>query len=360
MPEPKLNADLLKRLCETPGIPGREERVASLIRKEVEGMFDEFTTDPMGSLICKRSARGSGGGTGGGQPKRVMIAAHMDEIGFYVKYIDDKGFIRVNPAGGFDTRNLFSRRVLICTKSHGDILGVMNPGGRPVHIATEEDKKKVPDIKEFFIDIGRTTEEVKSMVRVGDMVVLHEPFIEVGNKFVSKAIDNRFACWLAIEAVRALHDSKTPHACDIYAAFTVQEEVGLRGAKTASAFVKPDIGIGLDVSLACDTPGVPEDEAVNFHGKGAGLHVMDGSIISDYTLINELEEVANSKGIKAQRSILARGGQDGGAMQQTLTGSRAAGLVCGTRYIHTVTEMIDKNDLAAARDLLAAWLPTVK
>ncbi|MCA9886666.1 MAG: M42 family peptidase, partial [Anaerolineae bacterium] len=148
-----MNVDLLKRLCETPGIPGREERVAALIRKEVEGMFDEFTTDPMGSLICKRNARPAG--SGGGKAKRVMIAAHMDEIGFYVKYIDDKGFIRVNPAGGFDTRNLFSRRVLVCTKSHGDLHGVMNPGGRPVHIASEEDKKKVPDIKEFFIDIGR-------------------------------------------------------------------------------------------------------------------------------------------------------------------------------------------------------------
>lgn len=361
MSQPNLNVDLFKRLCETPGIPGREERVAALIREEVEPFFDEFTTDPMGSLICRRSARGGGApGSGGGQATRVMIAAHMDEIGFYVKYIDDKGFIRVNPAGGFDTRNLFSRRVLVCTKSHGDIVGVMNPGGRPIHIATDEDKKKVPDIKEFFIDLGRPADEVRKMVRIGDMVVWHEPFIEVGDKFVSKAIDNRFACWVAIEAVRAIHEAKAPHACDIYAAFTVQEEVGLRGAKTASAFVKPHIGIGIDVSLACDTPGVPEDEAVNVHGKGVGLHVMDGSIISDHTLINDLEEVAQSHGIKSQRTILAKGGQDGGAMQQTLTGSKAAGIVCGTRYIHTVTEMIDKRDLAAARDLLAAWLRTVK
>lgn len=361
MPEVKLDVDLLRRLCETPGIPGREERVATLIRNEVEGMFDEIIADPMGSLICRRKARSGGaGGGGGGTPKRVMLAAHMDEIGFYVKFIDDKGFIRVNPAGGFDTRNLFSRRVLVCTKGHGDLVGVMNPGGRPIHIATEEDKKKVPEIKEFFIDLGRPADEVRKIVRIGDMVVLHEPFVEVGQKVVSKALDNRFACWLAIEAVRALHDAKTPHACEVYAAFTVQEEVGLRGARTASAFVKPDIGIGLDVSLACDTPGVPEDEAVNFHGKGAGLHVMDASLISDHTLIDELEEVAQSRGITVQRSILARGGQDGGAMQQTLTGCRAAGLVCGTRYIHTVTEMMDKNDLASARDLLAAWLPTVK
>lgn len=362
---PRLNTNLLKRLCETPGVPGREERVRKLIEKEVKGLFDEVRTDPLGSLICRRGPRPAGkGGKGrpakaGARPTRIMLGCHMDEIGFYVRHIDDNGFIRVNPAGGFDTRNLFSRRVMVCTKG-GDIVGVMNPGGRPIHIATEEDKKKVPEVKEFFVDIGLPAEKVKKTVRIGDMIVMHEPFEEVGDKLVSKAMDNRVACWLGIESVRALEESGAGHACEIYSVFTVQEEVGLRGARAAANAVAPDIGIGIDTSLSCDTPGVPEDEAVTVQGEGVGLHVMDSSLISDHALIEELEQVAKSNKIKAQRTILARGGQDGGAIQQALSGCRAAGIVVGTRYIHTVTEMVDKNDLKAARDLLAAWLATVK
>jgi endoglucanase len=235
----------------------------------------------------------------------------------------------------------------------------MNPGGRPVHIASEEDKKKIPEVKEFFVDLGMKPEKVKKLVKIGDYVVMDEPAIQVGEKFVSKALDNRVACWLGIEAVRAIHEDKAAHDCEIYVAFTVQEEVGLRGAHTSSFGVEPDIGIGIDVTLACDTPGVPDDEAVSKHGQGVVLHVMDSSFISDYKLIRELDEVAKKKRIPAQRSILARGGQDGAAAQQARSGARAVGITVGTRYIHTVTEMIDTGDLAAARDLLAAWIPTI-
>lgn len=352
----KVNVDLLKRLCETPGIPGREERVRALIEKEIAGLFDETRTDNMGNFICTRKATKSAKGA---RATRVLLLCHMDEIGFYVKGVDDNGFIRLNAAGGFDTRNLFSRRVTVCTDG-GDLPGVMNPGGRPVHIASEEDKKKVPEVKEFFVDVGMKGDKVKRAVKIGDYVVMNEPAIQVGDKFVSKALDNRVACWLGIEAVRAIVEKKAAHACDISVVFTVQEEVGLRGAHTASFGVEPDIAIGIDVTLSCDTPGVPTDEMVTKQGDGVGLHVMDSSFIADYRLINELESVAKKSKIKHQRTILARGGQDGAAGQQARSGARAAGIVVGTRYIHTVTEMIDLGDLAAARDLLAAWMPTVK
>ncbi len=353
-----MNLDLLKRLCETPGIPGREERVRDLIRKEVKDLFDEIEQDNMGSLLCRRRPR-SAASRSKKTPTRVMLAAHMDEIGFYVKHIDDKGFLYVQPAGGFDPRNLFSRRVVVCAEK-GDHPGVMNPGGRPVHISSPEDRKKVPELKEFFVDTGMSAAKAKRTFRIGDMVVMDEPFREMGDKVVSKALDNRFACWVAIEAVRAVDEAGSKHAAEIHVAFTVQEEVGLRGAKTAANVIRPDLGIGLDVSLACDTPGVPDEEAVNRQGEGVGLHVMDSSFIADHGLISELEALAKKKRIKAQRSILAAGGQDGAAIQQMMGGARAAGLVVGTRYIHTVTEMIDTRDLAGARDLLAAWLPTVK
>ncbi len=356
MATPNVNVDLLKRLCETPGIPGREERVRALIEKEIKGLFDEVRTDNMGNLICKRSGK-SGGGKG--KPTKVLLLCHMDEIGFYVKGIDDQGFLRLNAAGGFDTRNLFSRRVTVCTDG-GDLTGVMNPGGRPIHIASEEDKKKIPEVKEFFVDVGMKPEKVKKQVKIGDYVVMNEPAMVAGDKFVSKACDNRVACWLGIESVRAIVQNKSALACDLYVVFTVQEEVGLRGAHTASFGVEPDIAIGIDVTLSCDTPGVPADEMITKQGAGVGLHIMDSSFIADYRLINELEAVAKKNRIPHQRTILARGGQDGAAGQQARTGARAAGIVVGTRYIHTVTEMIDLVDLAAARDLLAAWAVTVK
>jgi tetrahedral aminopeptidase len=367
-----LNIDLMRRLCETPGVPGREERVRALIAKEVKGLFDEVSTDPMGSLICYRAPRpargkkkptrrtGNGKSKAGGKPTRVMLLCHMDEIGFYVSHVDAKGWIWVNPAGGFDARNLFSRRVLVCT-ADGDHRGVMNPGGRPIHISSPDERTKVPEVKQFFVDIGHAPDKVKKMVQVGDYVVMDEPCLaEFGNKIVSKALDNRVACWLGIESIRKLEKSGAGHDCEIFVAFTSQEEVGLRGAKTAAYAVKPDIGLGLDVTLACDTPGVPEEESVTQQGKGFGLHLKDSSFISDHELVKEIEAVAKRNKIPYQRTILAAGGQDGAAAQQAAAGARAVGIVVGTRYIHTVTEMIDRGDLAAARDVLAAYLPTVK
>ena len=363
-----VNVALLKRLCETPGVPGREERVRALIEKEVDGLFDDVTVDPMGSLICRRGPRaaGKGGpraakkklGHTNGRATRVMLLCHMDEIGFYVSYVDKKGFIYLSPAGGFDARNLFSRRVLLCT-GEGDFPGVMNPCGRPIHISSDEERKKVPEVKTFYVDTGMPVERVQKVVKVGDYVVMNEPALEMGEKFVSKALDNRVACWLGIESIRQLEHSGTGHACEVFVVFTTQEEVGLRGARTSAYAVKPDIGLGIDVTLSCDTPGVPEEEAVTQHGKGFGLHIKDSSFISDHALVNEIEAVAKKHKIAYQRTILAAGGQDGAAAQQAAAGARAVGIVVGTRYIHTVTEMIDKRDLAAARDVLAAYLGSV-
>jgi endoglucanase len=363
-----VNTELLKRLCETPGVPGREERVRALIEGEVAGLFDEVESDVMGNLICRRHARPGKKHKGlkSAEPRaqaekratRVMLLCHMDEIGFYVSSIDDKGFLWMNPAGGFDTRNLFSRRVMVVT-GDGDLPGVMNPGGRPIHISSPKDRERVPEVKEFFVDLGMSAEDVKKRVKIGDYVVMHEPALQMGGKFVSKALDNRVACWLGIEAVRKLAMEGGEHNCEIVVAFTTQEEVGLRGAKTASHAVLPDIGFGIDVTLSCDTPGVPGEEAVTKQGKGFGLHLKDSSFISDYKLVGEVEAVAVKHKIPYQRTILAAGGQDGAAAQQAAAGARAVGIVVGTRYIHTVTEMIDLTDLAAARDVLAAYLGSV-
>ena len=343
-----MNIDLLKRLCETPGVPGREHRVRALIESEIDGLFDHVETDVMGNLLCRRDADRDGA------PK-VMLLCHMDEIGFLVSHVTEKGFVYVQPVGGFDPRNLFSRRVLVCTED-GDLPGVMNPGGKPVHISSPEDRKKVPELSQFFVDTG-LGEAAAERIRIGDFVVMDEPLVEMGDKIVSKALDNRVACWLGIEAVRALARDKGRGA-EIHVAFTCQEEVGLRGARTASFAIRPDIGLGIDVTLACDTPGVPEESRTTKQGAGFGLHVRDSSFIADIDLVREIEALAIEKDIPYQRTMLAAGGQDGAAAQQAAAGARAVGIVVGTRYVHTVTEMIDKADLDAARRILTAYLET--
>lgn len=340
-----MNMSLLKALCETPGVPGNEHRVRDLIKSKIDGLFDEVTTDPMGSLLCKRNGTGD-------NPLKIMLLCHMDEIGFLVSHIDKNGYLYLQAVGGFDPRNLFSRRVRVCTDD-GDFLGVMNPGGKPVHIASPEDRKKIPEVGEFFVDLG-LGEKSHDVIKVGDFVVMEEPFIEIGDKIVSKALDNRIACWLGIEAIRGLGDKG--RGAEIHVVFTTQEEVGLRGARTSSFAIKPDIGIGVDTTLACDTPGIPEKDATTTHGKGFGLHIRDSSYIADRDLVREIEALAIKHDIPYQRTMLAAGGQDGAAAQQAASGARAVGIVVGTRYIHTVTEMIEKSDLEAARDILTAYL----
>jgi endoglucanase len=340
-----MNTKLLRQLCEMPGVPGHEDRVRKLIMSEIDGLFDEVTVDPMGSLLCRRDADKP-------DAPKIMLLCHMDEIGFLVSHISDKGYLYLQPVGGFDPRNLFSRRVLVCTDD-GDFKGVMNPGGKPIHISSAEDRKKIPEVGEFYVDLGMG-EAAKDVVKVGDFVVMDEPFIEIGDKFVSKALDNRIACWLGIEMMKKL--GSKGRGAEIHVVFTTQEEVGLRGARTSAFKVQPDIGIGIDTTLACDTPGVPDKDATTVQGKGFGLHVRDSSFIADKALVREIETLAIKNDIPYQRTMLAAGGQDGAAAQQAAAGARAVGIVVGTRYIHTVTEMIHKTDLQAALDILTAYL----
>ncbi|MEW4528682.1 M42 family peptidase [Maioricimonas sp. JC845] len=344
--------DLLATLTQTPSVPGREARVREVIENHVRqaGLFDEIRTDAMGSLIGIRRPRPKDGGTIE-KPLKVMLAAHMDQIGFLVSHIDENGFLRVNPVGGFDARNLFARQVRVCTVG-GDLPGVMNPSGRPIHIATADEKTKVPEINEFFIDIGMTGETVKERVKIGDMVVLDGPFQEVGDSVISQCLDNRVGCWAQIRALEKLQH----HDCEIHAAWTVQEEVGLRGAMPAAYDIAPDLGISCDTTLCCKIPGVPDEQRVTVPGDGVCLKVMDSSTIADIGLLEDIEAVAARQGIKCQRGVLPRGGQDGAMIQRSRSGVRTAVFACPVKYIHTVTEMVHKVDLESYPELLAAYL----
>jgi len=350
--------ELLKQLSQTPGVPGQEHRIRQLITEQGKDLFDEIYTDRMGSLIALRKARPKNPAKAG-QPLKVMIAAHMDQIGFVVRYIDDKGFLRLQNVGGFDTRNLFARLVTVSPDvldPSKDITGILNPGGKPVHIASDEERKKIPDVHDLVVDLGLPAREVKKRVKIGDMVTLQADFQQVGRLIVGQAMDNRVACWLCIRSLQKLKH----HDCDIYCVFTVQEEVGCRGAGPAAAALEPDIAISLDTTLAVDTPGVSDEQAVSKAGEGAGLLVLDSTVISDPLLLADFEAVAKKNEIKVQRTLLPRGGNDAATIQRAGHGVRVITIVCPTRYIHTVTEAIDKDDLHACRDLIAAYLAQVK
>ena len=225
---------LLKKLSETPGIPGREERVRDLIRKETASLFDSFRVDPIGNLVCVKKP---GKKPTRGKAKKVMLACHIDEIGFYVRYIDDKGFLRVHNVGGFDAKNLCARRVLVQGKK--DLLGVMNPGTKPIHLASEEEKKKKLEVSDFYIDLFLPPDEAKKLVTIGDPVTLWQPLEKLGSVFTGKALDNRIASWVAINAVRK---AKATSLYEVHYAATVQEEVGCRGAGPCAYEVNPDVG----------------------------------------------------------------------------------------------------------------------
>lgn len=344
--------ELLEQLTQTPAVPGREDRIRDVIRGYVEshGLCDELRVDPLGSLIGVRHPRPRGG-QAANQPLKVMLAAHMDQIGFLVSHVGEDGFLRVNPVGGFDRRNLFARRVRVCTAG-GDLWGVMNPSGKPIHIATEEEKRKIPEMAEFFVDVGLSPEQAAARVKIGDMVVLDGPFTAVGDYVVSQCLDNRVGCWAVIRALEKLEH----HACEIHAVWTVQEEVGLRGALPAAYGVAPDVGISCDTTLCCKTPGVPDEQRITVPGGGVCLKVMDSSTIVDIRMLEEIEVVAKARGIKCQRGVLPSGGQDGAMIQRSRQGVRTAVFACPIKYIHTVTEMAHQEDLASYPALLAAYL----
>jgi len=341
--------ELLDQMTRTPGVPGREHRIRDLIRSKIEDHVDEIRTDAMGNLITVRRPRGGGQGT------KVMLAAHMDQIGFLVKYVDDNGYVRVNAVGGFDTRNLFARNAIVCASSGEDLPAVMNPAGKPVHIASDEEKKKIPEMHEFYLDLGLDGETVKEKVKIGDMVVLETRFRRAGKAVVSQCLDNRVGCWAVIRALEKLGD----HRCEVHAVWTVQEEVGLRGAGPAAFGVEPDIALSCDTTLCCDTPGTPEDQQVTRFGGGVALKIMDSSTIADIALIEDLEKIAAAEGIPCQRGVLPRGGQDGAMMQRSRAGVRTAVFACPIRHIHTAAEMAHEDDLASYHTLLAAYLNQV-
>lgn len=333
-----MNIPLLERLTKEPGAPGFEQKIRNLVIEEVGSLVDEVYTDAMGSVHAVKK---------GAKDKTVVVAAHIDEIGFIVSHIDDDGFIRFQCLGGFDPKTLTAQRVWIHGKE--DVLGVM--GTKPIHIMDPEEKSKMPKNKDYYIDTGLNVEELKKLVAIGDPITRERGLVEMGEMVNSKSLDNRVCVFLLIETLRNLKSKSLPY--NFHAIFTVQEEVGLRGATTAASGVDNDFVINLDVTLANDVPGASPHEYVTKLGNGAAIKVLDGSTICDYRMVKFMKEVAKKNDIKTQLELLPRGGTDTAALQRYSKGGSIAGAISvPTRYLHQVIEMAHKSDIQNCIDLL--------
>ena len=340
-----INTALLNKICTTPGAPGFEKKIRELVLQEVKGLVDEIEIDNMGNVYAIKRGKGD---------KRVMIGAHMDEIGFMVTHIDDNGFIRFHTLGGFDPKTLTAQRVIIHGKK--DIIGVM--ASKPIHVMTADERNKVAKLSDYFIDTGLSVDEVKELVTIGDPVTREREFIEMGNCVNGKSLDNRLAVFILIEMFRGLVGKTVPY--DIYGVFTVQEEVGIRGANVSSMRINPDFGFGLDTTIAFDLPGAAAHEKITELGRGTAIKIMDASTICDYRMVDFMKKTADKHKITWQPEILTAGGTDTAGIQRMTEGGSIAGAVSiPTRHLHQVIEMAHKDDIQGSIDLLSACVSEI-
>lgn len=336
---------LLQELTDTNGVSGNEAPIAAIMKKHLKPMVDQVTNDKLGSLIARK--------TGTADAPKVMVAGHMDEVGFMVKEIDKNGFIRFLPLGGWWGHVILAQRVEIITKK-GPVLGVI--GSTPPHILEMDARKKVLELKDMYIDVGaKKGYDIKKHlgISVGDPIVPYSPFTIMNHKkmYLAKAFDNRIGCAIVVELMKNLQKAKHPNT--IYGVGTVQEEVGLRGARTAAWAVDPDVAITTDVTIARDTPGISGENPEKF-GAGPQIAVFDGSMIPNRKLLDLVVDTAVKNKIPYDLSYLERGGQDGGTIHITRHGVPSIFIGLATRYIHGHSSMIYRDDYLNCLKLITA------
>lgn len=333
---------LFKTLTETPGAPGFEHQVRAFMKEELSKYSDEIIQDNLGSIFGVKHGDKSG--------PRVMVAGHMDEVGFMVTHITDQGFIRFQTLGGWWSQVLLAQRVQIIT-DQGVITGVV--GSSPPHVLSEEQRKKPMEITKMFIDIGADNKEdaEKIGIRQGQQIVPICPFTPLANpkKIMAKAWDNRYGCGLAIELLQELKDVSLPNT--LYSGAHVQEEVGLRGAATSANMIQPDIFFALDAGPANDIPGVTE--GFGKLGQGALLRIYDRSLISHKGMREFILDTADSEKIPYQ-FFVSQGGTDAGRVHTSGNGVPSAVIGICSRYIHSHAAIAHVDDYAAAKQLLTS------
>ncbi len=344
----KLDATLtmLKELTDAKAIPGNEREARDVMRKYIEPFADRMDSDNLGSLIAEKVGDADG-------PK-IMVAGHLDEVGFMITQIDSKGFLKFQTVGGWWSQVMLAQRVTIVTRKGESIIGVI--GSKPPHILSPEARKKPVDIKEMFIDIGASTKEeaMEWGVSPGDMVTPYFEFTVMNNDklLLAKAWDNRIGCAIAIDVLKALKDEKHPNI--VYGVGAAQEEVGLRGARTAAAKIKPDIGFAVDVGIAGDTPGITAKESTSKMGDGPQIVLFDASMVAHKGLRDLVVDTAKENDIPFQFESIPGGGTDAGAIHLTANGVPSLAIGIATRYIHSHAGILHRDDYENAVKLIVA------
>ncbi|NMB20679.1 MAG: M42 family metallopeptidase [Firmicutes bacterium] len=330
---------LLARLTEANGAPGQEGEVRDLIRAELEAHVDEIKTDALGNLIAIKNPDAPG--------PRVMLAAHMDEVALMIVGIESNGYLKFRPIGGVDPRVLVAKSVVVGAKK---VPGVI--GSKPIHLQKPAERERPFTIQELLIDIGaKTKEEAERLVKLGECAYFTTKYEEIGNgKIKAKALDDRVGCELAIRLLQ--EDVSFP----LIAAFTVQEEVGLRGAGVATYQVKPDLALVLEGTTASDVPGTDEHKHATTVGAGPCITVIDRVSIPYPPLVQELFALADEEGIKVQVRRNTAGGTDAGRIQMSEEGVKVATIAVPCRYIHSPVSVMSKDDYEGAYKLVKSYL----
>jgi endoglucanase len=324
---------LLQKLTETFSPSGYENAIRAVIRAEIEPLADEIRVDALGNLIVRKGQASKNG-------KKIMLAAHMDEIGLIATHIDENGFIRFTTLGGVRPHTLLGGRVRFADSTPGVI------GGERI-----TDTTKAYTFEQLFIDVGADSRKDCS-VKVGDVAAFERPFLDLGKRLVAKALDDRIGCAVLIEVLRGLNEQHltTPH--ELYFVFSTQEEVGIRGVTGAAFGLDPDIGLAIDVTGTGDTPKGSKMEVAL--GKGPAVKVKDGGMIADPRIVDWMIRTAERARLPYQREVLEVGTTDARAMQLARSGVPAGCLSIPCRYVHSPSEMVDEKDLQNAVKLLTA------
>lgn len=340
---------LMKNLSTTPGISGFEGKIADIIKKELKDYVDEIQDDLMGNVIAIKK--------GGKKSTKVMLAAHMDEIGLMVRHIDKKGFIKFSKIGGINDQMLLNQTVIIHGKS-GDITGVI--GSKPPHVMKASERKKIIESDSMFIDIGvLSKKEAEELISIGDPISFKSEFEEFPNDLImGKALDNRIGCYIMIETLKRVNSKAT-----VYGVGTVQEEVGLKGAKTSAFKLNPDMAFALDVTIAGDHPGIKEDDAPAKIGKGPAIILVDASgrgIITPEKVKNLLVSSSKNNGIPYQLEVSEGGTTDATAIHLTREGIPTGVVSVPTRYIHTTVSIASMKDVESTINLLVKTIDSLE
>lgn len=336
-----MNIDLLKKLCDTPGLPGEEDKVKDIFLKEIKKYTSDIKIDILGNVIAHIPGKG---------PK-LVLDAHMDEVGFMINHIDEKGFIHLTPLGGMDPRVFYGQRIVLWGQK--PVTGMV--GAIPPHISRNTNNREVPDVEDCVVDVGLTPENVNKYLKVGDLATFATALEENEDSVISKALDNRLGLFVMLEALA----KKKEINCDLYVTATVQEEVGLRGARIITPVYEPDFAVALEGTVAMDIPGIPDYKTMANTGKGPEIRLSDRYLVAHRPFSFFITGLAEKKHLPYQITVKKAGSTNATAMQVTGKGTRAAVVSVPVRYLHSPSSIAYKSDIQNTIDLIANLIENI-